>query len=208
MRSRREQLVDDVLDRRVEVVGELVHEADAQRDLGAEALARHEVASRGPGADLRERERRDDRRHDAELHLAERELRARLRDDDVAAGDEAAAAAERVPLHARDDRCRAAVDRLEHRAQPERVGDVLLVGEVDRGAHPVDVRAGRERRAVAREHDGARVADVGERPGELGDQRRVEGVSPLRPRQRDPQHRAVALDPQRARAHQNGPCGS
>ncbi len=55
------------------------------------------------------------------------------------------------------------VDRVEHRAQPQRVGDVLVVRQLDRRAHPVDVRAGRERRAVAREHDRARVADVGER---------------------------------------------
>ena len=142
--------------------------------------------------------------HDPELHLAERELRVRRRDRDVAAGDEPAAAAERMPLHARDDRRRAAVDRVEHRAQPQRVGDVLLVRQLDRRAHPLDVGAGRERRAVAREHDRARIADVGERLGQLGDQRGVERVAPLRPRHRDPQHGAVALDPQRARDHRTG----
>ena len=69
--------------------------------------------------------------------------------DDVAAGDEPAAAAERVPLHARHDRRRAAVDRVEHRTQPQRVGDVLVEAEVDRRAHPLDVGACRERRPVA-----------------------------------------------------------
>ena len=117
---------------RVEVVGDLVHEADAQRDLGREALAGDEVAPRRARADLRERERRDHRRHDPELHLAEGELRAGVGDHDVAARDQAAAAAERVPLHPRDDRRGTAVDRVEHRAQAQRVGDVLVVAQVDR----------------------------------------------------------------------------
>ena len=92
--------------------------------------------------------------------------------DDVAARDEPAAAAERVTLHAPDHRRGAGVDRVEHRAKPQRVGDVLLVGELDRRAHPFDVGARGERRPVAGQHDGARVADVRERRGELVDQRR------------------------------------
>ena len=49
---------------------------------------------------------------------------------------------------------------------------------------------------VAREHDRARVADVRERLRQLRDQRRVERVAPLRPRQRDPEHRAVPFHAQ------------
>ena len=101
-------------------------------------------------------------------------------DRDVGARDEAGAAAERVALNARDDRSRAAVDRLQHPAQGVRVGDVRVEVEVDRGAHPLDVRAGAEARPVAREQHRSRLADVDERLGELGDQRGVEGVARLR----------------------------
>ena len=96
-----------------------------------------------------------------------------------AAATRPGAAAERVSLHARDDRRRAAVDRLEHRAQRVRVGDVLVVRELDRRAHPVDVGAGGEARPVAGEHDRAGAADVDERLRELGDERRVERVAPV-----------------------------
>ena len=118
------------------------------------------------------------------------------RDCDVGAGDEAGAAAERVALDARDDRRRAAVDRLQHPAEGVRVGHVRVEVEVDRGAHPLDVRAGAEARPVAGEQNRSRLADVDERLGELGDQRRVEGVPRLRPRERDPEQIAVAFDPE------------
>ena len=67
-----------------------------------------------------------------------------------------------------------------------RVGDVRVEVELDRGAHPLDVGAGAEARPVAGEQHGARIADVDERLRELRDQRRVEGVAGLRPRERDP----------------------
>ena len=119
-------------------------------------------------------------------------------DRDVRAGHEPAAAAERVPLDAREHRRRARVDRLEHHPQPPRVGDVLLVAQLDRVAHPLDVGAGREALALAGEHDRAHVvADVDERLGQLRDQLRVERVALLRPRHRDAQQIAVPLDAQR-----------
>src|SRR5207248_10835759 len=93
------QLVDDSVDRYVELVGDLVHEADAQRRLGVEALAGDEIAARRAGTDLRERERRDHRGDDPELHLRERERRVTGRDCDVGRCDEARAAAERVTLY-------------------------------------------------------------------------------------------------------------
>ncbi len=40
---------------------------------------------------------------------------------------------------------------VEHCAQAQRVGDVLVVRQIDGRSHPLDVRAGGERRAVARE---------------------------------------------------------
>ena len=64
---------------RVEIVRHLVHESDPERGLGVEALARHEVAARGARADPCEREGRDDRRDDPELHLREREDGVRAR---------------------------------------------------------------------------------------------------------------------------------
>ena len=103
-----------------------------------------------------------------------------------------AAAAERVALHARDDRRRAGVDRLEHLPQPPRVVDVLLVAELDRGAHPLDVGAGAEALALAREHDRARASPTSANASvssaiSVG----VEGVAPLGPRQRDAEDVAV-----------------
>ena len=111
-----------------------------------------------------------------------------------AAATRPGAAAERVPVHARDHRCRTAVDRLEHPPQRVRVGDVLVEGEARGRAHPVDVRAGAEARPLAGEQHRARPADVDERLGQLRDRRRVERVAPVRPRQRDPQDGSVALD--------------
>ena len=159
-----------------------------------ESLARDEVPACSARADLPECERRDHRGDDAELHLAERKLRRRLGDDDVATRDEAAAAAERMTLHAPNHRSGAGVDRVEHRAQAQRVGDVLVVREVDRRAHPLDVRSGGERGAVARQNHGARVTDVRERCGQVGDQRGVESVAPFGPRHRDAEHLRLALD--------------
>jgi hypothetical protein len=79
--------------------------------------------------------------------------------------------------------------------QPQRVLGVLLEGEVDRGALPLDVGAGAEARALSREHDHTGVADVGESLGQLPDQLGVEGVSALRARHRDAEKLAVVLDP-------------
>ncbi len=108
-------------------------------------------------------------------------------DGDVGACHEPRATAERVSLDRADDGSGAGVDRLEHAEEPHSVLDVLVVGEVDRRALPLDVGTGAEARAVAGEHDRARVPDVGERLGQLCDQRGVEGVPPLGTGQRDAQ---------------------
>src|SRR5581483_7862592 len=179
--------------RPLELVRNLVHETDAHGGVRVEALAREEVAA-GPGADLRERERRDHRRGDPEADLGEAEDRVGRRHDGVGAGGEARAAAQRVAVDAGDHRCRAAVDGREHRVQAEGVLDVLVDAEIDRGALPVDVRARAEAGALSGQNDGARVADVRERVVQPRDQRGVEGVTPLGPRERDAQDGAVALD--------------
>jgi hypothetical protein len=191
-------VLDHRRDALIEVpVGDLADEPDAQCHLGAEALASEEVAPR-VGADPREDEGGDDRGHDSEPDLREAEDRLRIRDDDVRAGDEPAATAERVAVHARQHGRRAAVDRLAHRVEPQRVRDVLLVGQVDGRALPFDVRARAEGLALAGEDDRARVADISERLGQLGDQRRVEGISPVGARERDAQNGTVSLQAKRA----------
>ena len=92
-----------------------VNEPDPERPLGVEPLAGDEEGARVTRPDPCDDERRDDGRDDPDLHLAEREPRAARGDDDVAAGEQAAGAAEDVPVHAGDDRRRAAVDRVEQR---------------------------------------------------------------------------------------------
>ncbi len=104
------------------------------------------------------------------------------------------AAAERVAVHAHDDRRGTLVDRLEHLAEATRVLHVLLVAEVDRRAHPLDVCARAEALAVAREDDRARVADVLEGLPQLRDQRGVERVASLGARERHMEQRPVSLD--------------
>ena len=111
-----------------------------------EPLAGEEVAPRRRGADPGEHQRRDHRRDDPEPHLREPEHGVLAGDGDVGAGGQPRAAAERVALHAGDHRRRAAEDRLEHPVEPAGVLDVLLVGEIDRGALPLDVGAGAEAR--------------------------------------------------------------
>ena len=100
-------------------------------------------------------------------------------------------------MHRTDHGRGTGVDRLEHAVEPHRVLDVLVVVELDRDALPLHVRAGAEARPFAREDDRARVADVGERLGQLRDERCVERVAALRPRERDAQNLAVAFDPER-----------
>jgi hypothetical protein len=77
-----------------------------------------------------------------------------------------------------------------------RVGHVLLVRKLDRGAHPVDVGAGGEALALAGEEDCPCAARIDERLRELCDQRRVECVPPVGPGQRDSEDRPVPLHPE------------
>jgi Bacteriocin-protection, YdeI or OmpD-Associated/Domain of unknown function (DUF1905) len=192
------QLGEHPAERIVQVLGDLVSQPDPQRRLGVEALSRHEVATGGALADLPQRERRDDRRDDSQLHLGEGERRPRVRERDVAARDEADPAAERVSVDDCHDRGAATVDRLEHPPERVGVGDVRLDVEVGRGSHPLDVGAGAEARPVAAQHDGAGAADVDERLRELGDQRGVERVAALGARERDAEHVSVPIDAERA----------
>ena len=159
------------------IARDLVHEADPQGRLHVEPLPRDEVAACRALADLAEREGRDHRGDDPELYLREGEHGPGVGEDDVRHGDEADAAAERVPVDRCDDRRGTPVDRLEHAPERGRVRDVRLAVEVGGRAHPLDVRSGAEALPVARQDDRAGGADVDERLGELGDQGGVERVS-------------------------------
>ena len=123
--------------------------------VGVEQLAGEEQRARLRAADARERERRDRRRDEPEAHLGEAEARVLAREHDVAAAGEARAAAERGAVHARDHGHRAAVDGREHRRGELGVGQVALVRELARGAHPLEVAAGAERLPATRDDDGA-----------------------------------------------------
>jgi len=114
----------------------------------------------------------------------------------------------RVAVDAREHGCRAAVDRLAHTVELQCVGHVLVEGEVDRRALPLDVSARTECRPLPGEHDRARVADVCEGFGQLGDQAGVEGVAALRAGQDYAQDSVVAFDPQAGHrvSLELGPC--
>jgi hypothetical protein len=154
------------------------------------------------GADLREDERRDDRGDDPEAHFREPEDRVGPRDCDVGTRNQSRASAQGEAVHAADDRRRAGVDRLEHAVELHRVLDVLVVREVDRSPLPFDVGSRAERGALALEEDSTSVADVGERLGQLRDERGIEGVAALRLRQRHAEHVPVPLHLQRS--HRRG----
>jgi dihydrodipicolinate synthase/N-acetylneuraminate lyase len=198
LRSAREKRGDHPLDGSVEVGRHLVDEPDPKRGPRVEALAGQEEAPRRARSDPGQDERGDDGRHDSKPHLGEPEHGVLAGDRHVGARGQAASATERVAVDSRHDGRRAGVDRVEHPVEAHGVLDVLVVGEVDRRALPVHVRAGTEARPVPREHDRTGVADVRERVGELGDQRGVERVAALRAGQRDPENGAFPLDPKRA----------
>ena len=120
-----------------------------------------------------------------------------LGDRDVGRGDESSASAEGVSLDESDHGRGARVDRVEHPPERVRVGHVLIVCELRRVAHPLDVGSRAEALPVACEHDRASLADVDERLRKLLDQRGVERVPRVGTRERDPEEIVVPFDPQR-----------
>jgi dihydrodipicolinate synthase/N-acetylneuraminate lyase len=202
LRATREESIDDRGDGLRRIGRHFLHESDAERDVGSKMFAGQEPAPGRPGPDLRENERRDDSRNDPQPHLREPEYGVLRRDGDVGARDEPTPPAERIAVNLDYYGSRAAVDRLAHPEEAEGVFDVLLVGQVDRGALPFDVGAGAEALALTREDYGTRIPDVRECVGELRDQRRVERVVSLGARQGDLQDGPVPLDRERAHARE------
>ena len=93
---------------------DLVDEPDGGHALRVEALGGHEERSGVRLANLRDDERRDHRRGDAQPRLGEAEARSLRRDDNIADGDQTRAAAERRAVDASDHRMAAGVDGAEH----------------------------------------------------------------------------------------------
>ena len=81
----------------IDVVDDAMHEPDALRALGVEALAGQKKRPRVRLADLGDDVRRDDRRKDSQFDLGQPELRVARGDGDVADRDEADAAADGRP---------------------------------------------------------------------------------------------------------------
>ena len=86
-------------------------------------------------------------------------------------------------LHPADDGQGAFVDRAVHGRHRLRVGDVVLLGAIDRAAHPVHVGAGAEDAPFAAQHHGAQPRLRPRRPNtvrQIGDHLFVERVADLR----------------------------
>ena len=153
------ELGESTVYRRVQLARryDFVDQADRHGAPRVETLAGKEQRARLRGPDLRQDEGRDDGGNDAQLHFGESEDRVLGRDSDVADGCEAGASAQRRAVDSTDHWLGAVVDRAKHVAHPLGVGDVCLVRQIERRAHPVDVGAAAEDLALAGEHDGADV---------------------------------------------------
>ncbi len=120
-------------------------------------------------------------------------------DDGVGDRAEPGSPGDRRAVDARDDGLRTAVDRAVHVGHRLGVAEVRLLAQLERGAHPVDVRAAAERRALALQHDDAHVGLAGqrlERLAQRGNQLRVQGVAYRRASQDDASARPLAVDTQ------------
>ena len=118
-------------------------------------------------------------------------------DRDVAHGRQAGSAAERRAVDAPDHGLAAAIDRAKHVAHRLRIGDVFVVAQIERAAHPVDVGAAAKRLAFAREHhrtDRGVLGDGKKHRAQLANDFGVEGVANVGPGERDARHRAVDGD--------------
>ena len=156
----REDLVDIRGDGRVElVVGTTACTSPiASRARGSESRAGQEQLARGRPSDLRDHERRDDRRDHAQPDLGETEHRVVRGDDDVADRGKAGPTAERGAVDAADDRHGQRSSAWNIRAISLASSHVLIVAcKPAMRRHPLEIGAGAEGRAGARRERRART---------------------------------------------------
>jgi hypothetical protein len=177
-------------------------EAEPQRLVRVEGLGGQHVAARGALADRADDIGADHRRDQAKPHLRDREARALRGDRDVAARHEPASARDRRAMHRRDGRLGQLVERAHQPGQRLGVAPVLLLRIERHALHPVEVRAGGEAPALAREDDDTHAwigLEAEQRLGERRDERVVERVVELGPIQHQPPDATLRhLDPQSA----------
>ena len=136
---------------RHEVVDDAVDEAGLQRLGRLDRPARHDHRERGVHADEpRQPLRAFGARDDAEVHLRQAELRAGDGHAVVRGHGHFDSAAERSPVDRHHDRLRALLDALQQVVHLGRAG----VAAPDHVFEALDVRAGDERAAGRRDHDG------------------------------------------------------
>ncbi len=178
----------------VELFGErdLVNEAELAGMSDGNNFRGEEIAARLTRADRALDVGADDRRREADLHLAEAEARRIGGENDIAAGDEPDAAAIGRAMDARDRRLGQSVERAHQFGEQESVA-LIGLGRLGRDTpHPVDVAARAKGRASAGEHEqtGLRIArGVTQRIGELAHHRLIERIASFGPREnegRDP----------------------
>ena len=191
----------------IELLGRhhLVHQPDPRRLCRADPLAREHQPPGMAQPDRGEHVRPDHRRDQAKPDLGRAEGRLRARHHDVAAGDQAGAAAERGAVHPGDGRLRQLVQGLHQPGERPRVGQILRLAVGRGAAHPVEVRPGREAPTGAGQDQDAH-AGVGTQIlqllRQLGDQPVVEGVVDLRAVERQPGDALGAvLDAERSCGH-------
>ena len=147
---------------------------------------------------------RDDGGDQPQPHLCEAEHRVLGGDDDVADRRQTASATKCRAMDAADQRHWQLVERVEQPRRLTCVVQVLIVGERGHARHPVEIGAGAEGRARARDHSGAyrRVGlDRVGPPGELGDHALVEGIAHLGPIELEVFDAIAALDIQILESH-------
>ena len=130
LRPATQQMVDLCRDCRIELLGASreVQEPDAP---GFQRIERRRGEEQAPCVAIADRRNdigRNGRRHDAEPHFRQCELRSLRGDCDVRARDEADTAAEYVAVDPRDDRFIELVERAQAADQQQGIVDVLLLG--------------------------------------------------------------------------------
>ncbi len=176
---------------------QLVDQADAQRGVGVKMLAGGEPAAGLARADGFDHIGRDHRRQQAQAAFGQAEAGRGAGDGDVAAGDQADAAAEGRAMDPGQGRFGQLVQGAHQPGQGQRVLAVIGFAGRRHAAHPLHVGTCREGGAVAGQHHRAHRSIVagglqcGSQPG---DQPGVKGVVQLRPVQPESEDGAAALD--------------